>query len=679
MTMRILICLLTAALSPLLTASETALKPMDLFDMQWATQPQISPDGKHVVYVRNRYDVMTDRVARTLWLVDSEGDDHQPLTDTTVQANTAVWSTDGKRLAYVSNAAGRNQIHVRWMESGRDTAITQLQASPSALSWSPDGQYLAFVQFVANKRPPIATLPARPEGAEWNDPPKVFEDLVYRYDGRGYHRGGYNQIFIVAASGGKPVQLTSENYNHGGSLSWSSDAGALYFSANYEGNWQRDLFETDIYRVNVTTRDVTRITERDGPDTDPAVSPDGKWLAYRGSNDIGGYQDSKLYLLNLADNQAPEQILELDRPVTGLQWATDSRGIYFSYVDQGSTRVARTNLQGRQTAVADNLGGASIGRPYASGSFSVAANGSVAHELNLSHRPAEVALTRSGKTKQLTDLNRDWEQTIDLIPPEEIWYTSSHDEMKIQGWIIKPPGFEADKKYPLILEIHGGPHTAYGNVFSAEAQLYAAAGYVVLYTNPRGSTSYGEDFAREIYQDYPGNDYFDLMSGVDALIEQGYIDEQNLFVTGGSGGGILTAWIVTQTDRFAAAVSQKPVINWYTMTLVSDIGSEFWRSWFDALPWEDPAAYLEKSPVNYVERITTPTMLITGEEDWRTPMSESEQFYLALKMNEVPTALVRIPNASHSIAARPSGLLAKVAYVLGWFERYREGKNQPED
>jgi len=242
---------------------------------------------------------------------------------------------------------------------------------------------------------------------------------------------------------------------------------------------------------------------------------------------------------------------------------------------------------------------------------------------------------------------------------------------QIQGWIVKPPDFHSDAKYPLILEIHGGPYASYGDNFSAEIQLYAANGYVVLYTNPRGSTSYGTPFVHEIHHRYPGVDFDDLMSGVDAVIDRGYVDVENLFVTGGSGGGVLTAWIVGKTDRFRAAVSAKPVINWYSHTLTSDIGPFFWQIDFSGLPWEKPEEYLSLSPISYVNNVKTPTMLITGEHDYRTPISEAEQFYQALKLQKVDSALVRIPEASHTITARPSNLIRKTAFVLGWFERYR--------
>lgn len=242
----------------------------------------------------------------------------------------------------------------------------------------------------------------------------------------------------------------------------------------------------------------------------------------------------------------------------------------------------------------------------------------------------------------------------------------------VQGWLVKPPNFDPAKKYPFILEIHGGPFQSYGSVFSAEIQLYAARGYLVLYANPRGSTSYGEEFGNLIHHDYPNHDYDDLMSGVDEVIKKGIVDEKNMFVTGGSGGGVLTAWIVGKTDRFAAAVVAKPVINWYSFVLYADNIGFFYKYWFPNKPWEDPSSYLKRSPLSYVGNITTPTMLLTGEEDFRTPIAESEQFYAALKLEKVETAMVRIPGASHGIADKPSNLIAKIASVMAWFEKYKK-------
>jgi acylaminoacyl-peptidase len=271
----------------------------------------------------------------------------------------------------------------------------------------------------------------------------------------------------------------------------------------------------------------------------------------------------------------------------------------------------------------------------------------------------------------LTALNDDLLANKALGQVHTMTWTSSADGREIQGWMIKPPNFDAQQKYPLLLEIHGGPHTAYGPHFSAELQLYAAAGYLVLYANPRGSTSYGEEFASLIHHNYPGQDYDDLMSGVDAAIATGHVDPERLFVTGGSGGGILTAWIVGKTDRFRAAVSAKPVINWVSTTLTSDISAFMTQYWFATLPWEDPDAYWARSPLSLVGNVSTPTMLLTGEQDHRTPIPEAEQYYQALKLRKIDTLLVRIPEASHGITARPSHLIAKVDNILAWFARYR--------
>jgi acylaminoacyl-peptidase len=336
--------------------------------------------------------------------------------------------------------------------------------------------------------------------------------------------------------------------------------------------------------------------------------------------------------------------------------------------------VAYTDLDGEVTVVAEGLGGMSLGRPYGGGSFSVGGDGMVAYTRTSPLRPADVAVAGRGvEPRIVTGLNEDLLAHKELGQVEELWWESSVDGRRVHGWLVTPPGFDPDEEYPLVLEIHGGPFSNYGPRFAAEIQLYAAAGNLVLYTNPRGSTSYGQEFGNLIHHAYPGDDYFDLMSGVDAVIERGIVDEDQLYVTGGSGGGVLTAWIVGKTDRFRAAVVQKPVINWASFVLHADGLPFFARYWFGRTPWDDPTHYWERSPLSLVGDVVTPTMLLTGEEDHRTPMSETEQYYGALKLEGVPTAMVRIPGASHSITRRPSNLARKAAYILAWFEKYREG------
>jgi acylaminoacyl-peptidase len=362
---------------------------------------------------------------------------------------------------------------------------------------------------------------------------------------------------------------------------------------------------------------------------------------------------------------------ELDRSVQQIVWDENSNGLYFLYHDQGNTKLAHIDLNGKVTDLASNVGGLSLGRPYAAGQFSVSRSGSYAYTLTGPQHPADLATGNKANVIRITDLNRDLFQFKELGKVEEMWFESSFDGIPVQSWIVKPPRFDPEKKYPLILEIHGGPVANYGPRFSAEMQLFASSGYVVLYVNPRGSNSYGEEFGNLIHHNYPGQDYDDLMSGVDALINRGYIDDNNLFVTGGSGGGVLSTWIIGKTDRFNAAVVAKPVINWYSMSLYTDITVFTSRYWFSGYPWDIPEEYMRRSPISLAGEINTPTMILTGEEDFRTPIAESEQLYGALKIRKVDASMVRIPNSSHGIANRPSNLIAKVAAILTWFDRYR--------
>jgi dipeptidyl aminopeptidase/acylaminoacyl peptidase len=336
------------------------------------------------------------------------------------------------------------------------------------------------------------------------------------------------------------------------------------------------------------------------------------------------------------------------------------------------TKIARVDLNGRVVPVAEGLSGTSLDRPYTGGDFSVAEDGTVAFTSGTAQSPPDVSLTRRGKTRRLTQLNAGLFADKTLAEVRALAVTSSFDQRPIDAWVALPPALDATRKYPLILEIHGGPNAAYGPVFSTDVQLYAAAGYVVLYVNPRGSTSYGQEFANLIHHKYPSEDYDDLMSAVDAAIAQGYVDARQLYVTGGSGGGVLTAWIVGRTDRFRAAVTQKPVINWASTVLTTDIYTYMPKYWFEKLPWEDPQSYWKHSPLSLVGSVKTPTLVLVGDQDFRTPVSDSEQYYQALQLRGVPTGLVKVPGASHGgLTARPSQSAAKASAILAWFERYR--------
>jgi len=366
---------------------------------------------------------------------------------------------------------------------------------------------------------------------------------------------------------------------------------------------------------------------------------------------------------------------KLDRSISTFKWDAKSKGLFVSYDDKGNTKISYINLSGKLNKLTDNMGGTSIGRPYAGGSFSVSNNDKIAYTLSRPDYPAELAIFQSKSVNKITNLNKDLLEYRTLGKVEEIWYKSSFDKRDIQGWIVYPPNYLASKKYPLLVENHGGPILNYGDRFSAEIQLYAASGYVVFYPNPRGSTSYGEEFANLLYNNYPGEDYNDVMDGVDELIKKGIAHEDQLYVTGGSAGGIMTAWIIGKNNRFEAAVVAKPVVNWISKTLVADNYFGYANSRYPGQPWENFETYWKFSPLSLVGNIETPTMVMVGMNDLRTPPSEAKQLYHALKLRKIETVLVEIPGASHGIAAKPSNLITKVANTLAWFEKYNKSQS----
>jgi dipeptidyl aminopeptidase/acylaminoacyl peptidase len=651
------------------------LHSIDVFQLEYADDVQISPDGSRIVYVRVSHDIMTDRARRNLWIVNADGTDNRPLRSEAKNFSQPRWSPDGTRIAYVSSADGSPQLYVRWMDSGQTALLTNLTEGPDDIAWSPDGKSIAFTQLVLLDKKPLAAPPSRPEGAQWAPPVKVIDTVTYRADGAGYLESGFQHVFVVSSEGGSARQLTEGEFNDAGPLSFTPDGKTLVFSSNRGADWQLDPQESEVFSVNLATQKLTQLTHRKGPDNSPVISPDGRKIAYLGFDDhLQGYQVTHLYVMDIDGRNSRVVTPNFDRDVADARWAGDSRGVYFTYDDHGVRKLGMTALDGKLRTVAEGLGGTDLGRPYTSGSFSVAKNGRTAFEYNTPQRPADVATAvAGGAVRVLTSLNDDLFGNKKLGEVRPLTWKSSKDQREIQGWVITPPDYDPAKKYPLILEIHGGPFAAYGPNYASELQLYAAAGYVVLYANPRGSTSYGEQFGNLIHHAYPGNDYDDLMSGVDAIIAEGHVDPNNLFVTGGSGGGVLTAWIVGSTDRFRAAVVAKPVINWSSFVLTSDANNFFYKYWFGATPWEQPQEYWRRSPLSLVGNVKTPTMLITGEADYRTPIEESEQYYQALKLRKIDTVMVRIPEASHGgMVARPSNLIAKVDNILAWFERYRK-------
>lgn len=653
----------------------------DVFGLEWATDPQMAPDGRQIAYVRQSMDIRTDEVDSTVWIIDIDGRNARPLLRNGASSSTPRWSPDGTRIAYVGrDDDGSSQIFVRWLGNGAAARITRLVDAPSSLVWSPDGSQLAFTMLVEAQHKPLKVqLPEVPKGAQWAAPPKIIDRMVYRADGKGYLPNAFRQVFIVDAQGGAARALTRGDFNNQGTPAFTADGKTLLTTANRRADADYEPLDTEIYALRISDGSLTALTNRRGPDSSPVMSPDGRHIAYLGFDDTyQGYQSTQVYVMDSDGSNSRALTPHLDRDAQDPQWTQDGRAIAFQYDDRGSTRIAAVSLQGAQRVLADDLGGADVTRPYSGGSFSIARNGRFAYTRSTALQPAALATGTSLKDMvTLSHFNTNSLGTCELGQVEEIHFQSSADQRDIQGWLMRPPGFDPAKKYPLILEIHGGPFASYGGHFAAELQLYAAAGYVVLYLNPRGSTGYGEQFANLINHAYPGHDYDDLMSGVDAVLSRGFIDPQRLFVTGGSGGGVLTAWIVGHTARFRAAAVVKPVINWTSFVLTADQTNYFYRYWFEGFPWDQQNSYWKRSPLAYAGNVQTPTLVMTGEVDYRTPSSEAEQFYQALRLRKIDTALVRVPGASHDISARPSLLVAKVAYILAWFRAHDSAAVRP--
>lgn len=656
------------------------LTSADLFELEYAGDPRISPDGKTVVYIRRSQDIMADRTRSNLWAVASDGGDHRPLLSGRHSYSSPRWSPDGSRIAYISSHEGSPQLYVRWMDTGQTALVTNLSGRPRSISWSPDGRWIAFINSVPAEKTSLAKPPKKPKGAKWADGVKVTDSVIYRFNGLGYLDPAHAHVFVVPADGGTPRQLTDGAFNHGGrysfsggTLSWTADSAAVVFSANRNENWEYETIEADVYAAPLDGGALRRITDAPGAENGARMSPDGRRIAYIASeNNDKAYRTARLVVADSDGGNPRVLTADLDRSVGGIRWAANGRGLYFTYDDRGMRQVAYSDLGGKRRIIAGDVGGTSLGRPYVGGSFTVADDGTVAYSRTRPDRPADVAVTDGRRARTLTALNEDLLAHRALGQVHEITYASTLDGTEIQGWYVTPPDFDPAKQYPLVLELHGGPHSAYGPHFSAEIQRYAAEGYVVFYDNYRGSTSYGEDFALLLQYKYSSRDDFtDHMSGIDALIARGFVDPDQLFITGGSAGGIASAYAIGLTDRFKAAAVAKPVINWLSKTLMGDIYMYQIKHQFPGMPWEALEHYWQRSPLSLVGNVTTPTLLITGEADYRTPIAETEQFYQALKLRKVDTVMVRVPGASHGIAARPSHLIAKVDNILAWFDRYR--------
>ena len=661
----------TLALASLAAATLGAQKPTSritlnqYLDWEDAQSPQLSPDGTNVIYTRRWVDKMNDRWETSLWMMNADGSHTRQLG----QGSDVKWSPDGKRIAYIAKGEPTgSQIFVKWMDAeGATSQISHLTESPSSLEWAPDGKSIAFtmnVPITENWRIP---MPAPPKGAKWIEAPHIVTRLNFRSDRVGFTDDAYRHIFVIPADGGTPRQITDGDWSHS-AASFSADGKWLAFSGLRITDAEHAFRKSFIYAANVETGEIKQLTKNAGTASGPIYSPDGKHIAFMSADSVdhSAWAESKLTVMDADGSNVHVVSGNLDRPISGVIWAPDNSGLYFGAESEGSKNFYFTTTAGAVKPL-------TTGKQVLTVS-DVSANGTVVGTRSTSIMPNDVVTFSLPKTTtpvstftQLTSVNADVLAGKEIAQTEEIWYTSK-DGMKIQGWIVKPPGFDRTRKYPLILDIHGGPQAMYNVAFSFARQDHAANGYVVLYTNPRGSTGYGAKFTNEIKNAYPDKDFDDLMAGVDTVVGRGYVDSRNLFVTGCSGGGVLTAWTVGHTNRFAAAASLCPVINW--LSFVGETDGAGWYQNFDKPFWEDPSEYLKRSPIMYVGNVKTPTLLMTGVLDLRTPMPQSEEFYRALKLRGIPTALIRMNNEYHGTSSTPSNFLRTQLYLRSWFDKY---------
>lgn len=654
------------------------IKPQHYLDFERASSPQISPDGKTILYTRRSVDKMNDRNHSEIWRVNADGTKHAFVT----RGANVTWSPSGDRIAYTAKGRlGKSQIFVRYMDAeGLTSQITRESVSPRNFEWSPDGKHIAFIARTIKKNTWSVPLKGKPVGAKWQADPVQIDQLNYRQDRVGITNTGYDHIFIVPADGGTARQITKGDWNvsvrilgaiaTAGSLSWSADGAHLYFDGQPKDNADIDVFKSIVYRVNVSSGVVEPLTPKDGYFHSPVVSPDGQYVAYVGAEEWAtqSYRLGHLYLMKADGSNQKRLVGDLPDSPADVMWLPDSKGLAFTYDHHGSRNMHQVTVAGKISRVSSGQQVISLA--------SVAKNGAMAMTVTSPHQPADVYIQKRGRPmRRLTDLNADIFKGITLGEVKEVWYTST-ENTKVQGWMVMPPNYDKDKKYPLILYIHGGPHAMYNVGFNFKFQDLAAAGYVVLYTNPRGSTGYGADFANAIQGMYPGKrDGADLLKGVDAAIKTGAVDPDRLFVTGCSGGGILTTYMVAVTDQFKSAVARCPVTSWIAMAGYSDVPVWVYR-FFKKPFWEDASDWLANSTLQMVGKVKTPVLLMTGDKDLRTPFAEAEQYFSALKMRGVPTRLIAMRGEYHGTGTIPSNWLRTQAYTKAWFEKFDPAKKK---
>jgi dipeptidyl aminopeptidase/acylaminoacyl peptidase len=684
----------------------------DLFDFIWVANPQLSPDGTRVAFTRVNVDEKRTGYETSIWTVATSGGD-APVRMTNGKHDAQPrWSGDGKRIAFVrggeKDEVGKNkppQIAMLSLGGGEAWIITDLPKGAANPVWSPDSKRIAFLSTTTPED--IEKVKHAKNSSKTDDAAKpsehesdvhIISRAVYRSNGEGYldfKRHEHIWILDVPTAADeipKPVQLTSGDYDEG-QLVWTRDNSRIYFLTDRVDEPYYTEPSTDIYFVPAAGGAAEKLATIPMGVGDLTLSPDGSKFAFHGSitQPVRSYSQPDLWVMDATPNAQPKNLtadydFDMGGSVGGdnsaprggngrtLHWSPDGRSIFDVVEKRGRTPVVRVDSE--SGAVTEITQG-----DQAVLDFSITPD--TRTMVALVSTPVMIGdlfnVAPNGTQTRITDFNHKLWSQLNLTAPEEINY-ASFDGKKIQGWIQKPPNFDPKQKYPMILNIHGGPHTAYGWVFDHEFQWMAAKGYVVLYINPRGSTSYGQDFGNIIQYHYPGDDYRDLMIGVDEVLKAGYVDPKKLGVTGGSGGGVLTDWTITHTNRFAAAVSQRDISNWSSWWYTADF-TLFTPQWFKAPPFEDPQDYANRSAITFVKDIHTPVLFVLGESDYRTPQdSGGEQLFRALKYMKRPTAMVVFPRETHELSrsGEPWHRIERLDHIVGWFDKWIMDVPRPE-
>jgi dipeptidyl aminopeptidase/acylaminoacyl peptidase len=677
--------------------SKRAITEKDLYAFHWVGSPQISPDGAKVVYTLVKVAANHDDYETALWIAPTSGGPSRQLTSGPRDSG-AQWSPDGKTLAFLraTEKDGKPQppqVYLLSLEGGEARALTEMPKGASSPVWSPDGHSIAFSSISLPK-----DFEKKVDAVESDV--RVITRAQYRENGEGYvDPDRPTHIWVVdvprvAAGPQKSRALTTGEFSES-DTTWSPDGGKIYFTSDRNKEPYYEPPQRAIYVVSATGGATQKVTAIDGPVYQISVSPNGRRLAFVGEIDRGegvvqrSYSEPDLFVAETEPGSTPKNLtvqydFDIAGSVQGDQapprgggvsppvWSADGGSIFVKTSEQGRVNLERVDSEtGKVEAVTKG--------DHTIISYSATPDGSkMAVLLSTPTNIGDVFLVNSasGKMEPVTHVNAELFTRLSLTEPETIWY-KSFDGRRIQAWVQRPPDFQAGKKYPLILDIHGGPHSAYGYVFDHEFQWMAAKGYVVLYPNPRGSTSYGQEFGNIIQYHYPGDDFKDLMAGVDELIARGWVDPEKLGVTGGSGGGVLTNWTVGHTDRFKAAVSQRSIADWTGFWYTADF-SQFTPFWFRGAPWQQEADFKERSPITYIERVHTPLMLIEGEADFRTPPADGgEQMFRALKYLRRPVVMVRFPGESHELSrsGKPSHRVERLQHIVAWFDKYLMGQD----